>query len=256
MSVIDSLPNNNCKERDDILFGAINSSEYKFAEITSTYNNNSAIVRVFEDALKIDGVRINVGAKLEQQIADQLGCLLMTAKISDLRYKQAKTIIKPHTRWDKTGGKLMSTTEWMKWHSDKIQEDLDKKLEHGIIATVGKHWIIDKKLDNPHIPRQAINYGWHYIGNLAGVPKDLPVLYKEMPGVKMIQSRGDHHDSSHTDYSQVCVLVARECVVNGKAMDLVDVLKDKELSYLASHEGPLTVWRQPEVPEPNYIFIV
>ena len=150
MSVIDSLPNNNCKERDDILFGAINSSEYKFAEITSTYNDNSAIFRVFEDALKIDGVRINVSAKLEQQIADQLGCLLMTAKIADLRYKQAKTIIKPHTRWDQTGGKLMSTTEWMKWHSSKIQEDLDKikYREHGIIASVGKHWIIDKKLDN------------------------------------------------------------------------------------------------------------
>lgn len=258
MGIIDSLPEQKGPKREAAILKAVQDGHavVNFRPIISTYNNHTAEFNVFDDALKIDGIRVNVNADTEQRIADHMACLLMTARIADLRYQQANTILTPHSRWDRTGY-YMSTKTWMKWHSEKIQNDLDKiPGDHGIVATVGKHWIIDEGLARPKIPHQAINYGWHYKGHLGGVPKDPPVSYRDMPGVHMIQTRGYHHDTAHTDYSQVCVLVARECKVDGKYMDLVEVLQDDKLASLASHSGKTSVWRQPGVPGPGYTFII
>jgi len=250
------------QDREQYFLEQIKNNNYSvnFTTVSSEHKNNFAYFRVFDDALKIDDIRINVSAQLEQQIADHMGCMLMTAKIADLRYMQATTVLQPHTRWDTTGGKLMSTNDWMKWHSDKIENDLNKiNYKSGLVATVGKHWVIDDSLSSrkKNMPNQAINYGWHYKGHLSGVPADLPVSYKTMPGVKMIQSLGYHHSIVHVDYSQICVLVARECEVNGKAYDLKELLKLDDLSYLANSSGKTNVWRIPSVPElhQNEIFI-
>ena len=255
MGIIDDLSEKHSPEREEALLEAIKDSKYEvnFVTIDSFYKDHRATFRVFDDALKIEGVRINVSARLQQQIADHMGCMLMTPKLADLRFAQAKTVLKPHTRWDKTGGRWMSTKEWMKWHSEQIDKDLaEMGYKSGLIDTVGKHWIIDKTLvTRARMPGQAINYGWHYKGNIAGVPKSLPVTYKDMPGVKMIQSMGYFHDMQHQDYSQICVLVTRECNINNHPMDLKDVLADPELCHLASHNGSSHVWRMPTVPDPN-----
>lgn len=259
--VLDSFPTRHSQERESLILEAVRSgnAEYSFTSIGSNVKDYKAKFNVFSDALKIEGVRVNVTAETQQQIADEMGCLLMTARIADLRHNQASVKLKPNLRADPTGGSLMSTTEWMIWHSNKI----DKQLEllgnpGGLIDTVGKHWIIDSSLNRPRISNGAINYGWHYSKsiNLGGVPRDIPVSHKEMPNIVMIQSRGSHHDYRHSDYSQICVLVTRECEVNGKAMDLVDVLKDPELSYLANHSGPTAVWRQPGVKDPKIVFVI
>ncbi len=258
MGFIDTLPAKHGPEREAAILQAVKDglASVRYRTIHSSYNGHTAEFDVFDDALMIEGLRVNVSAATEQRIADHMACLLMTARIADLRFQQANTILKPHSRWDKTGLQ-MSTTEWMKWHSDQIKKDLDiVSGDHGIVATVGKHWIIDEKLAKPKLHNQAVNYGWHYTGSLGGVPKDLPVSYKEMPGVHMIQSRGYHHDSAHSDYSQICVLVARDCRVDGKLRDLVEVLQDEELAFLANHSGKLSVWRQPDVSDPGYVFIV
>lgn len=255
---IDTLPPNHGAEREKAILDAViaNKATFSFSTIKSTYKDHIAEFNVFDDALKIDGVRVNINAATEQKIADHMACLLMTPKIADLRFQQARTIIKPHTRWDRSGGYKMATTEWMKWHSGKIDEDLKNVSDPGIVATVGKHWVIDERLAHPSIPNQACNYGWYYKGAMAGVPKDLPVSWKEMPGVHMIQTRGFFHDWSHADYSQICVLVARECKVDGESKDLVEVLQDEELAFLASHDGKMSIWRQPGIPDPGYTFIV
>lgn len=250
----------NSSSRDEIILSEIKAGncEFKYLPITSKYKEHTATFEVFTDALKIEGVRINVSAKLQQEIADHMGCLLMTAKIADLRHQQADTTLKPHPRYDASGGRLMSTVDWMIWHSNQIDNDLSKlPNDYGIIDTVGKHWIIDDTLSRPKIKNQSVNYGWHYkSGAISGVPRDLPVSYKEMPGVYMIQSRGYHHDYHHIDYSQICVLVARDCVINGSRKDLVEILADEELSYLANHSGKTSVWRQPGVKDPGYVFVI
>lgn len=255
MGIIEDLPASHGSDREKAIFDAISHAEYSFSSIKSEYTDSSGTKHVgefyvFDDALRIEGVRVNVSAQLEQKIADSLSCMLMTAKIADMRFDQANTIIKPRPR------RITSSTQAMIDHSEDIDDQLKGIDRPGIVATVGKHWIIDNKLLRPRMPGMAINYGWHFKGNsYQGIKGGLPVNYKNMPGVRMIQTRGSHHTLLHQDYSQICALVDRNCMVDNKPMDLAEVVQDKTLSNLVSHEGKMKLWRQPGVPEPDYTFI-
>lgn len=255
MGIIDNFPASHGAKREHAILDAIDYYEYSFSSIKSEYVDSDGTEHtgefyVFDDALKIEGVRVNVTAETQQKIADKLSCMLMTAKIADMRFDQANTIIKPRPR------KITSSTKSMIEHSEDIDDQLKGIDKPGIVSTVGKHWIIDNKLLYPKKPGMAINYGWHFKGNsYQGIRGGLPVNYRKMPGVRMIQTRGSHHSLIHSDYSQICVLVDRNCIVNDVAMDLADVIQDSTLSHLACHDGKMKLWRQPGIPEPNYTFI-
>jgi len=236
---IEKLPPIYNSDRDDILYEAICQGHYtaNFTYLTSSYKDHIATFYVLEDDLKVDNIRINVSAFLQQKIADKLDCMLLTAKLADLIFAQADIIITPCPR------KITSSTDGMIKHSQAIDKKISlvKKPENSadLIATTGKHWLVDNKLQVLN-KGTAINYGWHFKGNnFQGIKGDLPVMYKEMPGVRMIQSRGTHHNIHHVDYSQNCRLVSKNCVVNGMKMNLEDLLKDPELAYLANHDGIL-----------------
>lgn len=240
---IDTLPPKYGSECSALLLDAVANgySSYKFVPIISKYKNYTATFRVFEDALKIEDVRINVSAMLQQNIADLLGCVLLTAKLADLIHSQAKTIIPPLPR------KIYNSTKQMIAHSLDIDHALKKyNYTDGLVSTVGKHWIIDETLRYPKFKNMSINYGWHFNGSsYAGIKGEKIVSYKEIPNVRVIQGRGYRHDHSHADYSQVCVLVSRSCDINGQSMDMIDLLKDEELAFLANHSGKMSVFRQP-----------
>lgn len=240
MSIIDSLPPDNSPERDSLILEGVADglAEYAFVPVSSKYNNHTATFKVFNDALKIEGVRINVSAEGEQNIADLLNCLLLTAKLADMIFMQAGTVITPKPRT------ITSSTKAMIAHSNDIDKALAGSNTGNLISTVGKHWLIENDLVNK--PKgTACNYGWHFKGqSFQGIHGDLPVGFKEMPNVHIIQSRGYHHNKVHNDYSQTCVLVDKACVVDGKAMDLEDVLSDPELSFLANYSGKMKVVKQ------------
>jgi hypothetical protein len=237
------LPENAGPQRESKILELIKngSSTINFSTISSQYGNDIATFYIFSDALKIEGVRINVTAETEQKIADMIGCSLLTPKLSDLIFAQAKVVIKPKPR------PITSSTAAMIQHSKDTDNEIAKlNVKEGLTATVGKSWLIDDMLvGKPE--GTALNYGWHYRGTFAGINGELPVMYKEMPNVRVIQGRGTAHNILHVDYSQTCTLVTRECEVNGKSMDLLDMLKDPKLAYLASHSGALKILRQPGV---------
>lgn len=255
--MIENFPPDNGKARDDMILDCVknNLHEVRFSTIESTYKGHVGKFHVFQDALKIDGVRINVSATLEQQIADILSCSLLTVKLADLRWHQAQIRINPCPRT------ISSTTEAMKAHSVDVDKALTAagysngmiagptgQLEYGLVSTVGKHWVLDNSLLNK--PGKACNYGWHFTTGstykgIKGSPN--PTLLKN-PKTGMywnvIQGRGWAHDSlHHSDYSQQCVLVTRECVIDGVARDIMDIFADKDLSYLINIEGPLKYTR-------------
>lgn len=216
-----------------------------WSTIESTYKNHVGKFHVFSDALKIAGVRVNVSAEMEQQIADSMGCLLLTPKLADLMWAQATVRIAPRPR------PITASTRAMVEHSLAIDAQLPPNTQ-GLIQTVGKHWVIDELLATK--TNRAMNYGWHFSGSsyngikgevVASLMKNL----KTGQYIRLIQGRGTAHDAGHFDYSQTCCLVARECVVDGQSMDLVDVLKDTELANLANQSGKMTIFRQPGVPE-------
>lgn len=245
--MLEDFPNNNGAEREQKILDCIKANRYniEYESIFSTYKNHKAEFFAFADALKIDGIRVNVTATTQQQIADLLRCVLPTAKLYDLIWDSATIKLKPHPR------NITSTTIAMIEHSREI----DKELSYhdnipAIRSTVGKTWILDNSLVTK--TDKAINYGWpvstgrNYKGIKCSPSASLPNVY-------VIQPISSMHNKAHTDYSQICLLISRTCIVDNKEMDILDVFKDPELAPLANHDGILKIIRQPDVPVLNPI---
>lgn len=253
------LPSNPVPDREKAIIQAVvhdGLGKVDWGVIESTHGGHVAQIQVFADALKLDleyegktypGVRINVAADTQQQIADSMGCLLMTAKVADLRHIQAHVLLEPRPR------SITATTKAMIEHS----QDIDIQLEGlgddlGIVDTVGKHWLIDALLAQKQ--HRAMNYGWHFRGTTyQGIKGEVNASLQKDPKsgqyLRLIQGRGTRHDRHHSDYSQVCVLMARMCVLDGEHVEVTEVLSNPDLAPLFSHSGAHNVYRQPGVPE-------
>ena len=232
--------------RDAVILDAIRTGNYSvsWTTITSDVGGRHAEFRVFADALKVSGVRVSVSAALQQTIADMLGCSLLTAKLADLIFAQRAITLVPHTQ---TPDVTMVTSAVMVKQSAWIDTQIPLDFPGGIIQTVGKHWIVDNLFaTNPATHGRAINYGWHMTSATFGGaiwPRSVT-----LPTVWTIQNRGWAHAPQEADYSQNCVLVARDCLVDGVSMDLHTVFQDPQLAPLANADGVLRVLRQPGVP--------
>ena len=213
--------------------------------IRSEIPGHTAEFRVTADALKLDGIRIAVNANTNQYIADALDCRLLTPKLADLLWSQRQTTLPPFPR-----GRVddMSTVQAMLDHNKKIDAMLATLPQpYGIICTVGKLWVLDNDLLKR--PGMAMNYGWHYgtAPSYQGVDGEVTAsrLVENGKPVRLIQGRGTRHDGQHIDYSQVCMLVSNDCLLDGKPARLDTILTDPSLAELANVGGPLKVLRQP-----------
>lgn len=241
----------NLSDRNKYILQCVQNGKYEmeWAPLTSSIPGHQARFWVSADALKIEGVRVNVSAYLQQQIADLIGASLLTVKLADLRFAQAQIRLEPHPR------PITAQTQAMIEQSGKIDQDLQgKEITGKIIDTLGKHWCIsDELIRAPKI--QALNYGWHFAGSpsfhgIKGYPCDSGQIdpISHLP-YHTIQNSATAHDYNHTDYSQIACLVRLDCEVDGQPMPLLDLLRHPQLSFLASHSGPMTITRQPSVPE-------
>lgn len=239
------LPNLPGPARDAAIISAIRAGEYdvSWSTISSNSGGHSAMFRVFADALKINGVRVTVSAWLEQTIADMLGCSLLTAKLADLLFAQRAVTLTPHTQ---TPDASMVTTAVMEEQSAWIDSQLPSS-PSGIIQTLGKHWVIDNLFTtNSNTKGKAINYGWHMLSSkFQGTtwPKSVTLT-----DVWTVQNRGWAHAPQEVDYSQNCILVANDCIVDGEPTTLQAVFQDPNLANLANADGVLKTLRQPGVP--------
>lgn len=247
-----SFPQNSCPEREQLIIDAVEAGQSKFgwSTVRTTYKQHNAEFYVFSDALKVPietspgvvaDVRVNVSAKTQQAIADILGCSLLTTKLADEAWLQRETTLTPFPR------QITSSTAGMIEHSQRIDNELIKSnYIGGLVCTVGKHWVLDN--DTLSHPGRACNYGWHFVGQsfqgikgetCCGMMKDSTGQYQ-----RLIQGRGWAHDPNHVDYSQVCVLVMRSCLVDGMYADIEQVAVDAELCGLLNYTGVLKVLRQ------------
>lgn len=233
--------------RDAAILAHIARGDFQVSWATVVSSAGGKMVRfsVMADALKIAGVRVNASAFLEQQIADTMGCSLLTPKLVDLTWQQRKTSLDPSPQ------PIDDSTAAMVAHSGRVDAAVAAAGgAKGIVATVGKDWVISNALAQ-HSGR-AENYGWNFTG---ATFEDSAWGAAVTPGLRVIQDPGWAHNDQHVDYSQTIRLVRRTCFVGAVPMDLWKLLADPTLADAASHEGPLNVFRQPGVPQlPRKLF--
>lgn len=212
--------------------------DFTWAEIVSTHEEHEARFYVFEDALKLDGVRINVSARTQQLIADHLDAMLLTPKVADLLFASRNVLIRPKPIAP-VRGLIPSDEAGMRRHSEAIDKEIAGRT--GIIQTVGKHWVLTNRLLGKK-PGTAANLGWHFEGaTYEGIRGEVSPT-----GIaRVLQGIGTRHDMNHSDYSQTCVLMHQTCMLNDIEVSVEEVLSNPVLAPLASHEGVLKVLRQP-----------
>lgn len=226
-----------------LLFGAVAEGrfEHAFVPLTVEAGGHRGVFAVSQDALKVDGVRVNASAILQQSVADLIGASLLTPKLLDQMWAQRAITVLPCTQ------PITSSAAGMVAHSACVDRQIDKLggiPPGGIAQTTCKTWVVSNALLRH--PGRAENLGWYLEHPVAGVPFDpAPTL----AGARMIQSPGFAHDGHHLDYSQCVLLVASACVVDGHPTTFSAVATDPNLAALVNHDGALRVLRQPGAPE-------
>lgn len=231
---LEKLPELPGTDRDTYILQAISSglAVCEWAEITSSIKDHVGKFYVSSDAVWIllednSRFRFQVSASLAQKCADLVGGMLPTAKISDLAYKQAATVLSVTIL---PAGPDMVTTSKSKLWNTKVEAKRTGR--EGLIRDCGKAWILDNALAHS---AGAINYGFY----------DKAAPYIGPGGLKMWQTIGTRHDAKHTDYSQTLILMSQACEVDGQKMKTVEVMTSSALSGLVSYQGLLKYTRQP-----------
>lgn len=194
-------------------------------------------IYVSKDALKVDGIRINVSAYQQQQIADRIGAMLLTTWVSDLIWRKGDQIT-PSPR------SISASYEAMVAHSKEVDRKLSAvRNPVGLATNTGKHWVLDNLQESLNFKYQkyaprlywAINYGWYLSSGGDPSPND--------PKLRLIQTRGTFHDFNHWDYSQTATFMHQVARYKGQDVPLETLLRE---------EGPwgegLRIFRVPGVP--------
>lgn len=232
-----SFPENS-RDREDYIKEQVWKCNFSAAWVDITYDvdGHQVVLKVMNDALKVDGVRVNVSATLSQELADAFDASLPTPMVADAMYACATRRAEPRPQ------PISNSVAAMIKHSEAVEKQVGSG--GGLAATVGKHWVLDKKLESSK--NNACNYGWHFTGqSFQGIRGTLASSQNICPGVRVIQPNATAHDFMHTDYSQICQLVSQTCWMDGIERRFSEVLKHPTDSYLISHQGPLQIDRQP-----------
>jgi len=220
---------------DQVLAGNFEAS---WVDLCYVVDNKTVRLRVMHDALRVDGVRVNVTANFQQKLADLFDASLLTPMIADLIFVNAIRKAEPRPQ------PISSTVSSMLKHNDAVQKQIGTG--KSLASTVGKHWVLDKQLETKK--NSACNYGWHFSGTtfqgIRGYPASSSTVLS-LKNISVIQPNATAHDPLHSDYSQICQLVAQQCWVDDQEMRFSALLKDLTLGHLVSHQGPLKIDRQP-----------
>lgn len=260
MGIIDEIPEDG-KARQQFFLDAVRSGRHlalEWTPLTMRAGDTQALVYVMRDALRIgtpdDYVRAMVTADTAQRIADHFGAFLPTTKLADEMHRQTPFAIEakvqpanPSDRVRAGYSPSMSDNGAMRRHTDDIDAEA-AGMPYPLLSNVGKHWVITEQLANKPLGTAA-NYGWF----------DGRAMYRSVQGdMPCFQPLGFAHNDQHWDYSQTLVLVGDLIAIPGwdprMEYDWVSFKKAAQqngLHQLVSYEGPMTVLRQPSVPDPK-----
>jgi hypothetical protein len=226
--VVAALPEAPGKARETAILEAVRARHFVLGWSPIEVRDDRHVLRfwVSSDVLRLgdrcDSVRVAVTCRTHRLIAEELGCLLPTPRISDLVWLHADVRLGVYTQ--RPGPAMARKTAFLR-HHEQLEAELAGRTG---LVTAGKDWVLCRRLATA--PGRAANYGWH-------LPRGgHPAV---TPGVRVVQPLGLAHDLDHVDYSQFCRLVQRRCEFDGGDAELGDILSDPEIARLVNHEGPL-----------------
>jgi len=163
-----------------------------------------------------DFFRVPLTPQTGVTIADALGCMLLTAKLSDDVFSGAEVRLEPQPLTKER--EAVATF----YQHHRLIEDQRRGQQAGLlVAGIKKDLVLTRRLkERPH--RVAI-YGWH------------------RPDGQPIQPLYVGHQDTYVDYSHGIRLLAGRMIVDGRTLHVSDVLKDPRLCTLVSNEGPIDV---------------
>ena len=204
-----------------------------------------------------DGVRLPATAHQLQQIADLINAMLMTPKVIELLFIHAGLKFDARINTPKYPGAPSSQRNIVATsHIHLVHQEIEAALAklggddgNSLIACVGKYWCLINGLlpvRSLHGDTVCCNCGW--CAEKASGPGVAGL------GVECWQRPGYRHNKQHWDPSQTIRLMYRSALLihPDKTIEEVDlhyILQHELLCKLLSHEGPLKVLRQPNVPK-------
>ena len=241
-AILAKLPEGPGAKREEAIQDAVRAGHFapiQWVPITNTAGSRRIRFHVSADVLKLgnqaDAVRVSASHATAQRIADLLGTALPTPLIVDLIHHQAAVRIQPCLR------EASALTPVMLEHDACVSQRIRAAAPtwtgaEGAASNLGKDWVLTNRLLEAPGKRKAANYGWFDNG---------------APNGLLWQPLGLAHNDEHVDYSQLLRLVRRDVEVDGRPMDIEQVLADPELAWLLSKEGRLKVLRLPSVAKPS-----
>lgn len=166
-----------------------------------------------------DHVRVPMGLAAAARVANEFGFLLPTTKIVDEIYKQARVRLAPQPMKPSA---QMESVDYLMRHNQTIdaqRKDARSRLAD-LIAGQKKDIVLTNRLRNK--PGRVAIYGWH------------------LPNGRPIQPLSTVHGAEYADYSHGVRLVSRAAFMNGRPVDLAQIMGSRDLASVVSNEGPIT----------------
>ncbi|MTJ05974.1 MAG: hypothetical protein FH759_15000 [Sediminimonas qiaohouensis] len=165
-----------------------------------------------------DFVRVPLGLRAATRIAERFDMLLPTSRMVDAIYRNAQLRLPPRPM---DPGPQMTSTTYLLRHNATIEKQRNSAgAPAGTLISGHKKDLVLTNRITKRQGRVAI-YGWH------------------RPSGNPIQPLSTVHGAEYADYSHGIRLVSKTAYVNGRAVNLRDMLADPRYASLVSKEGPI-----------------
>ncbi len=163
-----------------------------------------------------DYVRVPLGLRAAGQLAEAFNMMLPTTRMVDAIYSQAAVRLSPKPM--PAGGQMVSTGYFLR-HNATVQDQLAAARAPlgALVAGQKKDLVLSNRLASN--PGRVAIYGWH------------------RPGGSPIQPLSTVHGAAYADYSHGIRLVSRTAYLNGRPIDLQELLTDGRYARLINKEG-------------------
>ncbi len=206
----------------EVLAGNIPDFMRNLTPVTLKSADTTVTICVTPDYVAIgndtDHVRVPMGLPAAAQIADGLGFMLPTTRMVDAIYADAGVQLTPQPM---TPNSQMTSNNYIRRHNATIERQLVAADAVTGTLTAGhrKDLVLSNRLRTK--PGRVAIYGWHRING------------------RPIQPLSTVHGQYYADYSHGVRLVSRTAYVNGRSVELSDLLSDARYAALISDEGPI-----------------